>query len=65
MSDSADLVQKLVQALRRIEADAEGALLHGGALKKTLEGIRDQAGNAAADAAKQAGLPPYKRGNVT
>ena len=56
------LSETLVQALRRIEADAEGALLHGGALKKTLESIRDQAGNAAADAAKQAGLPPYEHG---
>lgn len=65
MGDSSELVQTLVQALRRIEADAEGALLHRGSLRKALESIRDQAGSAAADAAKQAGLPPYEHGNVT
>jgi hypothetical protein len=59
MADDRALAQKLVQALRRIEADAEGALLHGGALRKTLEAIRDAAGQSAADAAKELGMPPY------
>ncbi len=61
MAEDSDLVRKLVQALRRIEADAEGALLHRGGLRKTLEQIRDQAGEIAADAAKETGLAPYGR----
>jgi hypothetical protein len=56
MPDDRDLLVKLIQALRRIEADAEGALLHGGNQHKVLEGIRDAAGNAAAEAAKQIGM---------
>jgi sialic acid synthase SpsE len=57
MANEHDIAQKLIQALRRIEADAEGGLQHGGNLHRVLEGIRDAAGNAAADAAKQLGLP--------
>jgi sialic acid synthase SpsE len=57
MANERDVAQRLIQALRRIEADAEGGLQHGGNLHKVLEGIRDAAGNAAADAAKQLGLP--------
>jgi hypothetical protein len=57
MANERDVAQRLIQALRRIEADAEGGLQQGGNLHKVLEGIRDAAGNAAADAAKQLGLP--------
>ncbi len=59
MADDRDLAQKLVQALRRIEADAEGALLHGGNLRRALEAIRDAAGAAAAEAARQLAMTPY------
>ncbi len=59
MADDRDVAQKLVQALRRIEADAEGALLHGGNLHKVLQDIRDAAGAAAADAARQLSIAPY------
>jgi sialic acid synthase SpsE len=57
--DEPAIATKLIQALRRIEADAEGALLHGGNLHKAVEAIRDAAGSAAADAAKQLGVAPY------
>jgi hypothetical protein len=53
----------MVYALRRIEADAEGALQHGGALRKALEAIRDQAGAIAAEAAKESGMAPYGSSN--
>ncbi len=59
MADDRDLVLKLVQTLRRIEADAEGALQHRGELRKTLQRIRDDAGEVAAEAAKAIGLAPY------
>ena len=63
MPDSQALVQKMVYALRRIEADAEGALQHGGAPRKALEAIRDQAGAIAAEAAKESGMAPYGSSN--
>ena len=59
MADDRQLVERLVQTLRRIEADAEGALSHGGALRRALVAIRDEAGQSAAEAAKQIGMPPY------
>ncbi len=59
MADDADLARILIQALRRIEADAEGALQRRGNLRQALTTIRDAAGNAAADAAKQIGMAPY------
>jgi hypothetical protein len=59
MSEERDIVVRLVQALRRIEAKAEGALLHAGNLHKVLEDIRDAAGSAAAEAAQQMKMPPY------
>ena len=57
MPDDHDLARTLVQALRRIEADAEGAVQHGGNLKQALAAIRDAAGNVAAAAAKELGMP--------
>jgi hypothetical protein len=57
MANERDIAQKLIQALRPIEADAEGGLQHGANLHKVLEGMRDAAGNPAANAAKQLGAP--------
>jgi hypothetical protein len=59
VADHRELVQTLVQALRRIEADAEGALQHGGNFHQALRDIRDAAGNIAADAAQRIGMAPY------
>ena len=59
MTDDRELARTLIQALRRIEADAEGALQHGGNLHQALRAIRDAAGNIAADAAKRIGMAPY------
>ena len=61
MADERDIAQKLVFALRRIVADAEGASLHGGNPKKVIEDIKAAAMNAAEDAAKQLGMPPYDK----
>ncbi len=62
MADDQQLVERLVQALRRIEANAEGALSHGRGLRKALTEIRDEAGQTAADAAKETGMAPYGSG---
>ena len=43
MADDADLARTLIHSLRRIEADAEGALQHGGNLRQALTAIRDAA----------------------
>ncbi len=59
MGNNTELMQKLIHALRRIEADAEAALQRRGNLRQALTAIRDAAGNAAADAAKQIGMAPY------
>jgi hypothetical protein len=59
MADDRELVQTLIEALRRIEADAEGALQRGGNLHQALRDIRDAAGNIAADAANRIGMAPY------
>ncbi|HEX7967561.1 MAG TPA: hypothetical protein VF502_05035 [Stellaceae bacterium] len=64
MTDDRERVEKLVYALRRIEADAEGALAHGGGLRKALTSIRDQAGQAAAEAARDIGMAPYGGGSA-
>ena len=53
MSDDRELAQILIQALRRIEADAERALQQGGDLNRALRDIRDAAGAIAADAANR------------
>ncbi len=60
MADERQLVERLVYALRRIEADAEGALTHGRALRQALAAIRDEAGQSAADAAREVGMAPYE-----
>jgi hypothetical protein len=57
MAKERETAVKLIQALRRIEVDAEGALLHGGNLHKILESIRDAARNAAAEAASRRHAP--------
>lgn len=59
MAEDRDLAQTLIQALRRIEADAEEALQRGGNLHQALRAIRDAAGNIAADAAKRIGMAPF------
>ncbi len=61
MADEREIAQKLVFALRRIVADAEGAALHGGNPKKALDDIKAAAMNAAEDAAQQLGMPPYDK----
>ncbi len=61
MADDRQLVERLVYALRRIEADAEGALTRGRGLRQALAAIRDEAGQSAADAAREAGMAPYDR----
>ena len=63
MGDNSDLVQQLVQALRRIEADADGDLQHGGNLRQALSAIRDGVGNIAADTARRIGMAPYDTPN--
>jgi hypothetical protein len=55
MANERETALKLILALRRIEADAEGALLHGGNLHKVLQSIRDAAGSAAAEATNEIG----------
>jgi hypothetical protein len=60
MADSTEIAKGLVFALRRIEADANGAL-EGGRAKESLASIRDAAGRAAADAAKELKMPPYDK----
>lgn len=60
MSDAMEIARQLVFALRRIEADAQGAV--AGAKAKqgaALEAIRDAAGKTADDAAKALKMPPY------
>jgi hypothetical protein len=59
MSDPAEIARNLVFALRKIEANAEGAD-HGNA-KAALQAIRESAGQAAADAARQLKMPPYDK----
>jgi hypothetical protein len=58
MPEATEIAQTLVFALRKIEANANGAL-QGGRAKEALEAIRDAAGKAAADAAQQLKMPPY------
>jgi hypothetical protein len=58
MTDFAEIARNLVFALRKIEADAQGAL-ESGHTKSALESIRDAAGIKAADAARQLKMPPY------
>jgi len=56
MPDDRAITQALIEALRRIEADADRALQHGGDINRALRDIRDAAGNIAADAAKRIGM---------
>jgi hypothetical protein len=59
MADDRELVQILVQTLRRIEADADSALQRGDNLHQALRDIRDAAGNIAADAANRIEMTPH------
>lgn len=61
MSGDREIAQKLVFALRRIVADAEGGLLHGGNPRKSVETMKNAIASAADDAAKQLGMPPYDK----
>ncbi len=56
MANDRELAETLIEALRRIEADAERALQQGGDLNRAQRDIRDAAGNIAADAAKRVGI---------
>ena len=60
MPDPTEIARNLVFALRKIEANADGALEHGNA-KAALQAIRESAGEAAADAARQLKMPPYDK----
>lgn len=61
MCETAEIARNLVFALRKIEANADGALEHGNA-KAALHAIRESAGSTAADAARQLKIPPYDKG---